>query len=75
MISVNRSSNLFRDKNSNLILKIDEEIDQHNEIVPVNNNHDNISLTANGHFELHRPWIDQIKINCSKCNSLMTREP
>ncbi|MGZ5500959.1 MAG: class I tRNA ligase family protein, partial [Nitrososphaeraceae archaeon] len=71
---VNRSSNLVRDKNSNLILKIDEEKAQYNEIVPVNSNN-NISLTANGHFELHRPWIDQIKINCSKCNSLMTREP
>src|SRR3989337_4223929 len=33
---VNRSTNLVRDKNNNLILKIDEEIDQYNEIVPVN---------------------------------------
>jgi isoleucyl-tRNA synthetase len=77
---VNRSSNLVIDKNNNLILKIDEEKDPYNEIVPVNNNNTNnnnnsISLTTNGHFELHRPWIDQIKINCSKCNSLMTREP
>jgi isoleucyl-tRNA synthetase len=76
---VNRSSNLVIDKNNNLILKIDEEKDPYNEIVPVNNNTNNnnnsISLTTNGHFELHRPWIDQIKINCSKCNSLMTREP
>ena len=39
------------------------------------NINDDISLNDKGHFELHRPWIDQIKINCSKCNSSMTREP
>ena len=27
------------------------------------------------HFELHRPWIDQVQIKCSKCHFLMTREP
>ena len=86
---VNRSSNLVRDKNNNLILKLDN--DQYNKTVTVNDNANNnddydyydnnnnkkdISTTNNkGHFELHRPWIDQIKINCSKCNSLMTREP
>jgi isoleucyl-tRNA synthetase len=71
---VNRSSNLVRDKNNsnNLILKLDN--DQSNKIAKKVN--DDISFTNNkGHFELHRPWIDQIKINCSKCNSLMTREP
>jgi len=26
-------------------------------------------------FELHRPWIDEIKINCGKCNEEMVREP
>jgi isoleucyl-tRNA synthetase len=26
-------------------------------------------------FELHRPWIDNIEINCSKCNVRMIREP
>lgn len=26
-------------------------------------------------FELHRPWIDELKINCSKCNEEMVREP
>jgi isoleucyl-tRNA synthetase len=72
---VNRSSNLVRDKNNNLILKLDNKKDQqYNEIVTVNDA--NLSLINNGqHFELHRPWIDQIKINCSKCNSLMIREP
>lgn len=70
---VNRSSNLVRDKNNNLILKLDKD-QQYNEIVTVND--DDISSTDNGqHFELHRPWIDQIKIKCSKCNALMTREP
>ena len=68
---VNRSTNLVRDKNNNLILKLDK--DQYNEIVTTVN--DDISLNDKGHFELHRPWIDQIKINCSKCNSSMTREP
>ena len=27
------------------------------------------------HFELHRPWIDNILINCLKCNVPMNREP
>ena len=27
------------------------------------------------HFELHRPWIDNLVINCSKCNIAMVREP
>lgn len=26
-------------------------------------------------FELHRPWIDRIEINCPKCKSVMKREP
>ena len=26
-------------------------------------------------FELHRPWIDNIEIDCSKCGNLMNREP
>lgn len=26
-------------------------------------------------FELHRPWIDRIKINCDRCGALMQREP
>ena len=27
------------------------------------------------HFELHRPWIDNVVINCSKCKIAMIREP
>ena len=71
---VNRSSNLVIDKNSNLILKDDIDKTQYSESISVKNN-GIISQIDKGHFELHRPWIDQIKINCSKCNSLMTREP
>jgi isoleucyl-tRNA synthetase len=26
-------------------------------------------------FELHRPWIDRIKIKCEKCGATMQREP
>jgi isoleucyl-tRNA synthetase len=26
-------------------------------------------------FELHRPWIDRIKIKCEKCGAMMQREP
>ena len=26
-------------------------------------------------FELHRPWIDNIEVRCSKCKNLMIREP
>ncbi len=26
-------------------------------------------------FELHRPWIDRIKIRCEKCGAVMQREP
>lgn len=26
-------------------------------------------------FELHRPWIDKIKIKCEKCGATMQREP
>jgi isoleucyl-tRNA synthetase len=26
-------------------------------------------------FELHRPWIDNVEINCSNCNAPMSREP
>lgn len=26
-------------------------------------------------FELHRPWIDRIKIKCEKCGAAMQREP
>jgi isoleucyl-tRNA synthetase len=26
-------------------------------------------------FELHKPWIDRIKLKCEKCEGTMTREP
>ena len=26
-------------------------------------------------FELHRPWIDRIKIKCKKCDAIMQRDP
>jgi len=28
-----------------------------------------------GHFELHKPWIDRIKLKCEKCGGVMHREP
>ncbi|MEM2319242.1 MAG: isoleucine--tRNA ligase [Candidatus Bathyarchaeia archaeon] len=28
-----------------------------------------------GHFELHKPWIDRVKIMCEKCGGVMHREP
>ena len=34
------------------------------------------SKLPNGeNFELHRPWIDELTINCHKCNEEMVREP
>lgn len=34
-----------------------------------------IELPDGPDFELHRPWIDRVKINCEKCGALMIREP
>ncbi|MEP0825693.1 MAG: isoleucine--tRNA ligase [Nitrososphaera sp.] len=34
-----------------------------------------IELPDGPDFELHRPWIDRIKINCDKCGATMQREP
>jgi isoleucyl-tRNA synthetase len=34
-----------------------------------------IDLPDGPDFELHRPWIDRIKIKCEKCGALMQREP
>jgi len=34
-----------------------------------------IELPDGQEFELHRPWIDRIKINCEKCGATMQREP
>lgn len=33
------------------------------------------TLPDGKHFELHRPWIDKIIINCQRCNSEAYREP
>ncbi|HEV8405017.1 MAG TPA: isoleucine--tRNA ligase [Nitrososphaera sp.] len=33
-----------------------------------------IELPDGQDFELHRPWIDRIKINCEKCGATMQRE-
>jgi isoleucyl-tRNA synthetase len=34
-----------------------------------------IDLPDGPGFELHRPWIDRIKIKCEKCGGMMHREP
>jgi isoleucyl-tRNA synthetase len=34
-----------------------------------------IELPDGPEFELHRPWIDRIKIKCDKCGAVMQREP
>jgi isoleucyl-tRNA synthetase len=34
-----------------------------------------IDLPDGPDFELHRPWIDRIKIKCEKCGATMRREP
>jgi isoleucyl-tRNA synthetase len=34
-----------------------------------------IDLPDGSDFELHRPWIDRIKIKCEKCGAMMQREP
>lgn len=34
-----------------------------------------IELPEGHDFELHRPWIDRIKIKCEKCGAIMQREP
>ena len=33
-----------------------------------------IELPDGENFELHRPWIDRIKLTCSKCNGISHRE-
>jgi isoleucyl-tRNA synthetase len=34
-----------------------------------------IDLPDGPNFELHRPWVDKIKIKCDKCGQKMQREP
>ena len=33
-----------------------------------------IELPDGENFELHRPWIDKIKVKCKECNAIMSRE-
>lgn len=33
-----------------------------------------VELPDGPEFELHRPWIDRVKVNCEKCGALMQRE-
>ena len=33
-----------------------------------------IELPDGKNFELHRPWIDKIKVECKECNAIMSRE-
>ena len=33
-----------------------------------------IELPDGENFELHRPWIDKIKVKCEKCSAVMSRE-
>ena len=33
-----------------------------------------IELPDGKNFELHRPWIDKIKVKCKECNAIMSRE-
>ncbi len=28
-----------------------------------------------GHFELHKPWVDRINLKCERCGGMMHREP
>ena len=69
---VSKSCNLIRDEKQNIIFNIGEK-DSFNDNNIISSAK-NISFSDKLHFELHKPWIDQVKINCSKCNSLMTRE-
>jgi len=34
-----------------------------------------IELPDGPNFELHRPWLDRIKLRCQKCGGVMVREP
>lgn len=34
-----------------------------------------VELPDGPDFELHRPWIDRVKIKCGRCGALMQREP
>lgn len=69
---VDRSQNLlFMVDNDNLIIKFKK---QNKEDVKTADSQD-VSAIDKCYFELHRPWIDRVEINCLKCNSRMVREP
>jgi len=34
----------------------------------------NLPYNENGEFDLHRPYIDEVKFSCAKCDGLMERE-
>jgi isoleucyl-tRNA synthetase len=57
--------------NDNLIIKFKK---QYKEDAKTANSPD-VSAIDKYYFELHRPWIDRVEINCLKCNSRMIREP
>ncbi len=69
---LSKSCNLVKDKEGRIIFK---SIEKNNFKVENIHSSNNDKYDSNEkHFELHRPWIDQVQIKCSKCESLMTRE-
>ena len=68
---VDRSQNLLFMDNDKLIIKFKK---QNKEDVKTANSQD-VSAIDKCYFELHRPWIDRVEINCLKCDSRMVREP
>ncbi|HJS64527.1 MAG TPA: isoleucine--tRNA ligase [Nitrososphaeraceae archaeon] len=69
---VDRSQNLLFMDNENIIIKFKKQNKE--EDINTANSRD-LSVIDKYYFELHRPWIDRVEINCLKCNSRMVREP
>lgn len=69
---VDRSQNLLFVDNDKLIIKFKKQNKE--EDVKTAYSRD-VSVIDKYYFELHRPWIDRVEINCLKCNSRMVREP
>lgn len=69
---VDRSQNLLFVDNDKLIIKFKKQNKE--EDVKTASSRD-VSVIDKYYFELHRPWIDRVEINCLKCNSRMVREP
>ncbi|MGB9167314.1 MAG: isoleucine--tRNA ligase [Nitrososphaeraceae archaeon] len=69
---VDRSQNLLFMENNKLIIKFKKQNKE--EDIKTGNSRD-VSVIDKYYFELHRPWIDRVEINCLKCNSRMIREP